>query len=214
MTRRRSHDTELDDVARLDVAGAVAEGESVRRLARAVPALACLRYDGADDPARWARAAELLQRHPDLPGRDLFVAATVADPASLRAHLEADPGAAVRSGGPFGWPPLLYLAYSRVPQHDPLECARLLLDAGADPDSGYLWQGVPPPFTVLTGLFGEGESGPGRQPRHPAWRDLALLLLERGADPNDRQALYNRMFGRDDSHLGAAARPRARAPRG
>ena len=194
-------DTELDDVAGLDALGAVAEGGSVRRLARAVPALACLRYDGADDPARWARAAELLRRHPDLPGRDLFVAATVADPASLGAHLEADPGAAVRSGGAFGWPPLLYLAYSRVPQHDPLECARLLLDAGADPDSGYLWQGVPPPFTVLTGLFGEGESGPGRQPRHPAWRDLALLLLERGADPNDRQALYNRMFGRDDSHL-------------
>ncbi|WP_404391510.1 ankyrin repeat domain-containing protein [Humibacillus xanthopallidus] len=194
-------DTELDDVADLDARGAVADGGAVRRLAQAVPALACLRYDGADDPARWARAAQLLQRHPDLPGRDLFVAATVADPASLRAHLEADPGAAVRSGGPFGWPPLLYLAYSRVPQRDPLASARLLLDAGADPDSGYLWQGVPPPFTVLTGLLGEGESGPGRQPRHPAWRDLALLLLERGADPNDRQALYNRMFGRDDSHL-------------
>ena len=200
-------DAELDDAAELDArravgaVGALGDGAEVRRLARAVPALACLRYDGADDPARWARAAELLQRHPDLPGRDLFVAATVADPASLRAHLEADPGAAVRSGGPFGWPPLLYVAYSRVPQLDSITSARLLLDAGADPDSGYLWQGVPPPFTVLTGLFGEGESGPGRQPRHPAWRDLVLLLLERGADPNDRQALYNRMFGRDDSHL-------------
>jgi hypothetical protein len=191
-------DTDLDDVIALDARGD--EGD-VRRIARAVPALACLRYDGADDPDRWATAAELVQRHPDLPLRDLFVAATLADPASLRTHLEADPGAAVRSGGPFGWPALLYLAYSRVPQRDPLASARLLLDAGADPDSGYLWQGVPPPFTVLTGLFGEGESGPGRQPRHPAWRDLALLLLERGADPNDRQALYNRMFGRDDSHL-------------
>ena len=106
-------DTELDDVIALDARGD--EGD-VRRIARAVPALACLRYDGADDPDRWARAAELVQRHPDLPRRDLFVAATLADPASLRTHLEADPGAAVRSGGPFGWPPLLYLAYSRVPQ--------------------------------------------------------------------------------------------------
>jgi hypothetical protein len=79
--------------------------------------------------------------------------------------------------------------------------ARLLLDAGADPDSGYLWQGLPTAFTALTGVFGEGESGPGRQPRHPQWRALAELLLERGADPNDRQALYNRMFNRDDSHL-------------
>ena len=170
-------------------------------MARAVLALACLRYDGADDPARWARAVELLGRHPALPRHDVLVAATVADLASLRSHLRADPGAAVRSGGPFDWPPLLYLAYSRVPQQDPLDCARILLDTGADPDSGYLWQGVPPPFTALTGVFGEGESGPGRQPRHPAWHDLAVLLLERGADPNDRQALYNRMFGRDDSHL-------------
>jgi hypothetical protein len=194
-------DTELFDDQEDGPGGSERAGADAGGVARAVLALACLRYDGADDPARWARAVELLRRHPELPARDVLVAATVADPASLRSHLEADPGAAVRSGGPFDWPPLLYLTYSRVPQEDPLGSARLLLDAGADPDSGYLWQGVPPPFTALTGLFGEGESGPGRQPRHPAWRDLAVLLLERGADPNDRQALYNRMFGRDDSHL-------------
>ena len=54
---------------------------------------------------------------------------------------------------------------------------------------------------MLTLCFGEGEAGPGRQPRHPACDDLALLLLARGADPNDAQTLYNRMFGRDDGHL-------------
>lgn len=27
------------------------------------------------------------------------------------------------------------------------------------------------------------------------------MLLSRGADPNDAQTLYNRMFGRDDGHL-------------
>ena len=58
-----------------------------------------------------------------------------------------------------------------------------------------------PPFTVLTGCFGEGEQGPGRQPRHPQGDLLAGLLLERGADPNDGQTLYDRMFSRDDSHL-------------
>jgi hypothetical protein len=79
--------------------------------------------------------------------------------------------------------------------------ARLLLDAGADAASGYLWQGLTPPFTALTGCFGEGEQGPGRQPRHPEWEPLARLLLDRGADANDGQTLYNRMFGRDDSHL-------------
>ncbi len=77
----------------------------------------------------------------------------------------------------------------------------MLLAAGADPDSGYLWLGLPTPFTALTGCFGEGEQGPGRQPRHPRGEQLARVLLERGADPNDGQTLYNRMFGRDDSHL-------------
>ena len=35
-----------------------------------------------------------------------------------------------------------------------------LLDAGADPNAGYLWHGLPAAFTVLTGLLGEGEQGP------------------------------------------------------
>src|SRR6478672_8633329 len=82
-----------------------------------------------------------------------------------------------------------------------LRCARLLLDAGADPDAGYLWQGLPSPFTALTGVFGEGEQGAGKQPRHPHSLQLARLLLTAGASPNDGQALYNRMFRPDDSHL-------------
>ena len=64
-------------------------------------------------------------------------------------------------GGPFRWAPLLYLAYAR---HDAsidgdavATCAVALLDAGADPNAGYLWHGLPSPFTVVTGLLGEGE---------------------------------------------------------
>lgn len=77
----------------------------------------------------------------------------------------------------------------------------LLLDAGADPNAGYLWCGLSTPFTVLTGVFGEGEQGPRRQPRHPFAPELATLLLNRGAHPADQQTLYNRMFRADDSHL-------------
>ena len=82
-----------------------------------------------------------------------------------------------------------------------LGAARTLLQAGADPNAGYLWHGLPTPFTVLTGVFGEGELGPVRRPGSPHALALARLLLEAGADPNDGQALYNRMFGPGHDHL-------------
>jgi ankyrin repeat protein len=51
---------------------------------------------------------------------------------------------------------------------------------------------------VLTGVLGYGEQN---QPWHPHAIDFARLLLDAGADPNDGQALYNRMFGTSDDHL-------------
>ena len=164
-------------------------------------ALACLTYSQGDGPARWAAADEILRANPELPGRSLHAAAAVGDVAAARRHLEDDPRGATEQGGPFGWTALFHLAASRVPQRDPIATARLLLDAGADPNAGYLWLGLPTPFTVLTLCFGEGEAGPGRQPRHPVGDELAAELLHRGADPNDAQTLYNRMFSRDDDHL-------------
>jgi ankyrin repeat protein len=162
--------------------------------------LACLTYSAEDGPERWAAAAALLADRPDLPARSVAAAATAGDPAALAGHL-ADPAAASAPTGPYGWEPLLYLTYSRVPQVDPLRAAGLLLEAGADPDAGYAWHGLTPPFTALTGCFGEGEQGRRRQPRHPGSIELARLLLDRGADPNDGQTLYNRMFSPDDDHL-------------
>jgi ankyrin repeat protein len=163
--------------------------------------LACLTYSD-DQPADRAAAARLLAGHPGLPGRSLLVAAACADVAQVRQHLAGRPAGASAAGGPHGWSPLLYQAYAR---HDPsvglpatLETARLLLDAGADPDDGRFWHALPTPFTVLTGVLGYGEH---RQPWHPHAIPLARLLLDRGADPNDGQTLYNRMFGSSDDHL-------------
>jgi ankyrin repeat protein len=162
--------------------------------------LACLVYSAEDGPDRWAAAAALLAEQPDLPARSVAAAAAAGDPAALATHL-ADPAAASAPTGPYRWEPLLYLTYSRLPQVDPLRAAELLLDAGADPDAGYAWHGLTPPFTALTGCFGEGEQGPRRQPRHSRSTELARLLLEAGADPNDGQTLYNRMFLPGDDYL-------------
>ena len=38
------------------------------------------------------------------------------------------------------------------------------------------------------------KAGPRRCPEHPQCEAMARVLLEAGADPNDSQALYNRMF--------------------
>jgi hypothetical protein len=165
---------------------------------------ACLSYEDVG-PTEWAQARALLAEHPEITAADVYAAAAVGDTAALARVLAVDPAAASREGGPYRWEPLMYLAYAR---HDPaigadavLGAARLLLNAGADPNAGYLWNGLPTPFTVLTGVFGEGERGPTDQPRHPHSLALARVLLEAGADPNDGQALYNRMFLPDDDHL-------------
>jgi hypothetical protein len=184
----------------VDVSGASGVGGVAEEFLR----LACLWYED-DGPERWDRARALLAAHPELTAGHVHAAAAAADVPALRAILADDPGAARREDGPYRAEPLYYLAYAR---HDPdisleatLASARLLLAAGGDPNAGYLWRGLPEPFTVLTGVFGQGELGPERQPPHPHAQALARLLLESGADPNDGQALYNRMFEPGNDHL-------------
>jgi ankyrin repeat protein len=163
--------------------------------------LACLNY-GDDGPERWAKARELLAANPELATATIHTIAAVGDPAAARDLLDRDPAEANRQGGPHDWEPLLYLTYSRLgptgPGRDSLETARVLLEHGADPNAGYLWEGLSPPFTALTGAFGRGEGDP---PPHADELALARLLLEAGADANDEQTLYNRHWDPDDRWL-------------
>jgi hypothetical protein len=167
--------------------------------------LACLVYGSEDGPNRWARARRILTENPQITARSIHAAAAAADVAAVGRLLDADPGRARREGGPHRWQPLLYLTYAR---HDAavkvdavLDTTRLLLRHGADANAGYLWCGLVPPFTALTGAFGQGEQGLVQQPPHPHEHALATLLLDAGADPNDGQTLYNRMFEPRDDHL-------------
>src|SRR4051812_6824585 len=131
---------------------------------------------------------------PELARTSLHTAAAAGDVEAARKHL-ADVDAL---GGPHRWEPLLYLAYSRAAGDGALEIARLLIDAGADVNAGFLWEGLSPPFTALTGAFGRGEGDP---PPHRDSLALARLLLEAGADPTDAQTVYNLSWTEGDEWL-------------
>ena len=144
-----------------------------------------------DDPDRPRQARELLAAHPHLARASIHTAAAVGEAEAAAGLLDRARAEANRQGGPFGWEPLLYLTYSRIdspdPAHHPVEVAHLLVAHRADPNAGYLWEGIYP-FTALTGALGRGE---GLAPPHRQAMALARLLLDAGADANDSQAIYN-----------------------
>jgi ankyrin repeat protein len=162
---------------------------------------ACLVY-GDWHATRAPRARRMLADHPEIARADIYAASAAGHVDAVRDFLARDASLVRAKGGPFGWEPLLYACYSRVddPQYSTLDVARVLLEHGADPNAGFLWRGNTPPFTALTGAFGEGEDDRNMPPH--AQRDaLAKLLLDAGADPNDEQTLYNRHFHADDGHF-------------
>lgn len=72
------------------------DDRSPGELASATAALACLTYTDRDEPARWARAAAIVARRPDLVHQDLAVAAAAGDSAAVRSHVAGDAGSATR----------------------------------------------------------------------------------------------------------------------
>ena len=163
--------------------------------------LACLCYDDPhyDHRSMHAQAYELLRQNPWLSEANIWSAATAGNTTAVGAFIDGDLDV-VHCPGPYGWAPLLCACYSRVrpvdPSHSTFEVARLLLDRGADPNTYTMKSNADERldqtarrFTALTGLFGGGSTGMANEPPHPRSRELAELLLERGADPADEQAV-------------------------
>jgi uncharacterized protein len=142
-------------------------------------------------------AARYLARWPEISTANLYTAVSTGNLEEVRRRLAADPAAAARRGGPLDREPLLYLAYARLPggERNGMAIAGALLDQGAGPNARWS-DGWANPFTVLTGVIGQGE---GNQPPHPQAKALATLLIDRGADPYDTQALYNTSITGDDT---------------
>jgi len=151
----------------------------------------------ADHPSRWLYAARLLARHTAIAHHGIHTAAMCGDLAEVQSILSKRPSAATEKGGREGWEPLLFVCYGRLPVAEAGEnavaMATALLDAGAAVNVRV--DQVDPGFFALTGVIGGGEFS---QPPHPQARELAALLIERGADPYNPQALYNTSLGEDD----------------
>ena len=157
--------------------------------------LACITYFDDDHPSRRERARQLLAEKPHIAKANIYTAAAVGDVAAVAELLTKNVDAHAK-GGPFDWEPLLYAAYSRLDseaeEHSTLQVARLLIEHGADPNAGFLWDwGGPIPClcTALTGVLGLGETdtdrvqGPLIQPPHQYWFEFARLLLEAAPTP-------------------------------
>jgi len=86
-------------------------------------------------------AATMLAETPAIAEHSLATALLLGDAERVRAELGRDPGAATRADAATGWTPLHLVCASRWYRLDPgrtaglAEAARLLLDAGADPNA-------------------------------------------------------------------------------
>jgi ankyrin repeat protein len=138
-------------------------------------------------------AHRLLERHPDIAHDSFYTAIVCGDVERVEHELAERPAMASEKGGPKGWEPILYLCFTRLllpaTNDNAVTIARMLLDAGADPNVDFAAGGSS--YTPLVGAIGEGEED---RPPHPRRDELVRLLLERGAKPYDIQVVYNTGF--------------------
>jgi hypothetical protein len=129
------------------------------------------------------RAVGLLAADPGLASHDLASACVAGDAGYVAQRLEGAPELTNAQLPPFGWEPILYACFSRLLRADPERAAgiravaRLLLDAGADPNASFDhedWLQVP-----LYGAAGIANDV-----------ELTRMLIVAGADPNDAGTVH------------------------
>lgn len=143
-----------------------------------------------------SRAVRLLAGDPGLAAVDIRTAAVLGEVERVRELITAEPRLVEAVDAERGWSPLLYVCHSRWHQVDPAradgltEVARVLLDAGASPDSN---NGGPARAGCRSALYGAAGIA-----NNPA---ITALLLERGADPDDDESVYHSVYHRDHACL-------------
>jgi hypothetical protein len=146
-------------------------------------------------------ANAILARYPQVMDANIYTAAALGNESAVRSVLARDRSPATVSGGPYGWDALCHLCFSRYLRLDSarsdvfVRTARVLLDAGANPNAGWYekpWRAGDPEVweSALYGAAGVAQ--------HPG---LTQLLLDHGADPNDGETPYHVPEGYDNTVL-------------
>jgi ankyrin repeat protein len=135
------------------------------------------------------RAKEILAAHPEVASSDIYTAALIGDHEAVSRFLAVNPADATAKGGPRNWDALTYLCFSKFLRLDVvrtegfLKAAAALLDAGANPNTGFFDEKHQPNPEWECALYGAAGVA-----HHP---ELTRLLLECGADPNDGEVAYH-----------------------
>ncbi|MBV8998040.1 MAG: hypothetical protein JO304_03205 [Solirubrobacterales bacterium] len=145
-------------------------------------------------------ADAILAAHPEVTSSDIYAAALLGDCDGVQRLLGDDPARASSPGGPYGWDALTYLCFSRYLRlrgsDGFVHTAEALLDAGADPNTGFYEAEHQPEPTFESALYGAAGVA------HDA--GLTRLLLDRGADPNlGGEVAYHAPEGFDDEAMKA-----------
>ena len=142
-------------------------------------------------------AEAILAAHPEIAHNSIHVAAILGDDAAVRSFIAAGPQNVTKKEAPYDGDALVYLCLSKYLRLEPsrsagfLRAATALLDAGADPNSGFTAKDEYGDFeTALYGAAGVA---------HHA--ELTRLLLARGADPNDNETFYHTPESYDNGAL-------------
>jgi ankyrin repeat protein len=132
-------------------------------------------------------ADAILAAHPELARSSIHAAAILGDDATVRRFISVDRGDATTKERPYDGDALVYLCLSKYLRLEPgrspafLRAATALLDAGADPNTGFVAKDEYGDFeTALYGAAAVAQNA-----------ELTRLLLARGGDPNDNETFYH-----------------------
>jgi ankyrin repeat protein len=134
-------------------------------------------------------ATAILTANPEIASRTIYAAAVLGDAPGVRGFVARDAASATAKGGPHGWDALTYLCFSKYLRLEPartpgfVDAATALLDAGADPNTGFFSPEHKPDAEWETALYAAAGVA-----HHP---ELTKLLLDRGANPNDVEVGYH-----------------------